>query len=848
MINKYFLIALITLVHYSAISQTINFSQELPYLPNPQISAIFDGAYDGSIGFADIDGDGDEDLLITGERTGALEGAAKLYENDGLGNFTLIEGTTFEAVSRSSLDFADIDGDGDQDVLIAGYNGNSDRVSNLYRNDGDGNFMLVSGTPFVGVSLGSVNFADVDGDDDQDVLITGNTFSLSVSNLYRNDGAGNFSLVSGTPFRKAGYSSAAFSDVDGDNDLDVLIAGDNGQNYSELYLNDGLGVFTKLNNTPFVGISDSSVAFADVDGDNDNDVLLSGSINSSQGLAALYKNDGLGNFEPPNFNFLNESGGYVIFSDVDNDGDQDFLLTAVGRLYINDGTGDFSPMTDTPFYNTIPGSSAVADVNGDGFSDIVTAGNPYCGYRSAVLYLNNTTGNFNEITGSPFKGVINGDVKFADIDNDGDLDLLYTGQSSQTDICEVVTKLFTNDGLGIFEEIVDTPFIGSFYSAVEFEDVDNDADLDVLIVGLNPSFQNSAELYLNDGAGNFSLQSSEPFTGGSYPSIVFSDIDNDLDLDVTIITDQIKVYNNNGNGHFTYNSNILFQGFYEGAVIEYLDFDNDGDQDALLAGNNISDQKITKLFRNGGSGNFSEVSNTPFLGVGKKSTITLFDFENDGDEDILIIGQNNDIEASSNLYLSDGSGNYNISPVNPFEAFNYNIVALTDIDEDGDDDLLISGTHNNNVPQSILYQNNGNGAFETVQNLPFDNVNLGGLSVGDIDSDGYPEVFLTGVLDEEIKVAKLYRNNTETLGVANTEISSNKILIYPNPANDYVTIKFSTSKNHSVIIYSIDGKPIFEKKEIGSNEFNFKFSAPTGIYIIQINSETGRESFKLIKN
>jgi len=77
------------------------------------------------------------------------------------------------------------------------------------------------------VTKGSVAFVDIDGDNDQDLLITGDSVSKKITKLYTNNGSGNFTEVTGTPFDGVHYSAIAFADVDGDNDQDVLITGNN---------------------------------------------------------------------------------------------------------------------------------------------------------------------------------------------------------------------------------------------------------------------------------------------------------------------------------------------------------------------------------------------------------------------------------------------------------------------------------------------------------------------------------------------------------------------------------------------------------------------------------------------
>jgi predicted nucleotidyltransferase len=162
----------------------------------------------------------------------------------------------FDGVQLSSIAFADVDGDNDQDVLITGLNSSLDNIAKLYTNDGTGAFTEATGIPFEGVQNGSVAFADVDGDGDMDVLITGNILLDGIAKLYRNDGSGAFAEVPDTPFEGVQNGSAAFADVDGDGDEDVLITGLNNDSdlISKLYINDGEGAFTEATDTPFEGV------------------------------------------------------------------------------------------------------------------------------------------------------------------------------------------------------------------------------------------------------------------------------------------------------------------------------------------------------------------------------------------------------------------------------------------------------------------------------------------------------------------------------------------------------------------------------------------------------------------
>jgi len=354
-------------------------------------------------------------------------------------------------------------------------------------------FEEITGTPFDGVSGGSVAFADIDNDGDQDVLITGDNILLGpIAKLYTNDGSGYFTEVGGTPFQSVAWSSIAFADIDNDNEQDVLITGQYYQGIANLYTNDGNGFFSEVLDTTFVGVFFSSIAFADIDNDNDQDVLItgrSGDLGSGQPNAILYSNDGNGFFtEITNTPFEAVSSGSVAFADIDNDSDQDVIITGSfsAKLYTNDGNGSFTEVIGTPFEEVIFSSVAFADVDNDNDQDMLIAGSLYDNSSISKLYTNNGNGIFTENIGSSFVGV--GwpvcSIAFVDNDNDGDQDVLITGSG--------IAILYTNDGNGNFTEVLDTPFEGVSGSSIAFADIDNDGDQDVLITG-----SGIAKLYRN---------------------------------------------------------------------------------------------------------------------------------------------------------------------------------------------------------------------------------------------------------------------------------------------------------------------------------------------------------------
>mgnify|MGYP003663446747 CR=1 FL=1 len=338
-----------------------------------------------SVALGDVDGDGDLDVVF-----GSLISANRLYRNDGRGNFVDVSATSLpvDADMTQAVALGDVDGDGDLD-LVCGNHGQQDR---LYENDGLGGFVDVTAgrmpadaalTPFV-------ELADLDGDGDLDMLLSGPL------RLYENNGVGQFVDVTAArlPVVVLHYGFA-LGDVDADGDLDLVAAG------YLLLRNDGSGTFTddSAGNMPVVNGNGRVTVLGDVDGDGDLDLLGNDHGFSPFGspAGALFFNDGGGSFTVGGI--FGVCGSAAALSDVDGDGDLDAILCDIwyaawsgdsdGRkyLHLNDGTGTFS-QSSTPGFAFSEGPCAVAlgDLDGDGDLDAVTANvTTSCGYDGGDL-------------------------------------------------------------------------------------------------------------------------------------------------------------------------------------------------------------------------------------------------------------------------------------------------------------------------------------------------------------------------------------------------------------------------------------------------------------------------------
>jgi hypothetical protein len=183
------------------------------------------------ISVTDYDNDGNLDFFLTGGTLStSMFPVSKLYQNDGAGHFT--EVGSFKNLSTGTSKWTDYDNDGDPDLLYDGIDSTASfGFTLLYRNDGGGLFTLMeTNLPGTG-EPGSVDWADVDNDGDPDVLLSGPV------SLMRYDGNNLFTDITQDDFPMGVPDS--FADIDNDGDPDILfIASAGGFNATTIFRND----------------------------------------------------------------------------------------------------------------------------------------------------------------------------------------------------------------------------------------------------------------------------------------------------------------------------------------------------------------------------------------------------------------------------------------------------------------------------------------------------------------------------------------------------------------------------------------------------------------------------------
>ncbi|MFN0007996.1 MAG: FG-GAP-like repeat-containing protein [Planctomycetota bacterium] len=363
-------------------------------------------------------------------------------------------------------------------------------------------------------------------------------------------------------------ASAAPADVDADGDLDLLIAGyyvvyfQSVEERLTLYRNDGRVNATTWALTPVpvdpggLYFNAADLAWGDYDNDGDPDVVV-----AAYGETALYRNDAgtlartstvlPAYLEDPGFSTLDLHS--VSWADFDNDGDLDLLLPSIdsmqgpepARLLRNDGAGVGDAWTFTDLAVPLPPAanavSAWADMDRDGDLDLMLGNvSPY-GDNFLETYRN--VGGSLQLADTALAFIRYGTADWGDVDGDGDMDIVYAGNIDLPDgTGETVVRILFGDGQGgwtpldavrTFQSPAE-PWLD--FNAVTWADYDSDGDMDLLVsgewLGMGEIFGRS-EVYANTG-GTFSLASDPlpaPIAGNAGGAFTWFDVDSDGDLD-----------------------------------------------------------------------------------------------------------------------------------------------------------------------------------------------------------------------------------------------------------------------------------------------------------------------------
>ncbi len=416
----------------------------------------------------DIENDGDLDLVSISRFANSIPNKLAVLRNDGSGGFgtaQLYAGGGFSDPDHAAV--GDLNLDGFVDLAIA--NSNNGTVEILF-NQGTGNlgppieYEVDGGTSS---GPGSIAIVNVFGNSAPELaIIASQPFIL----IMKNNGEGSF-LEYDDYFSGTGLKQVASGDLDGDDDVDFVVANEGSEDVA-VFLNLGNREVSKVANY-FGDFENTSVCLADMDADDDLDIVVGGNRvvsvlfnngkasfvsgqqylidSTSEGVAAgdlngdslpdavstngfneiaVLINAGSGSLEQPTYYPAGGNGpSSVALEDLDLDGDLDVVLTNQHTnvsVLRNNGNGVFAP-AETMIAGLRPIEADLGDINGDEFPDLVVANEDS---HDVSVFVNDGTGSFGPQNRFSVGGMFPKDVKICDMNEDGINDLVVANTGS----------------------------------------------------------------------------------------------------------------------------------------------------------------------------------------------------------------------------------------------------------------------------------------------------------------------------------------------------------------------------------------------------------------------------------
>ncbi len=370
-----------------------------------------------------------------------------------------------------------------------------------------------------------------------------------------------------------------------------------------------------LHNTSKIIDDEYGVVAADFNNDKLVDIFTCGLYENNH----LYMNTG-------NISFVDEATERGVSGKLDDKkATKEYKLGACAADFDNDGNIDL-------YVSSLNGKNKYYKNTGDGF---------FVDYT----FIANVGGEITDRTNS---------VATADVDNDNDLDIFITNETS-------TNRLFLNNGAGLFSEITFEAGVTTKYGGTgcSFADIDNDGDLDLYVTNWSTKNKLYKNLLVETLSLNF-VDITELANVGGYDytksnGVAFADIDNDADLDLFVANRKTsnKIYLNNGKGIFTDNTfELLGTDSSKSYGVIINDFDGDSYKDIYVS--NVGENQFFKNINGRKFINFTSKYNTDVKGYSTGSASA--DFDNDGDIDLYIANYIG--ESSTILINKKDSKNY----------------------------------------------------------------------------------------------------------------------------------------------------------------------------------------------
>ena len=329
-------------------------------------------------------------------------------------------------------------------------------------------------------------------------------------------------------------------------------------------------------------------------------------------------------------------------------------------------TEEFFPQLSTTGFNGALGRSRVdvGDYNGDNEYDYLLSADIGSATFRTYIYTSNsyTLSDFSVTSTDLGFNNVEGEVRWLDFDNDGDLDAFVTGWNAT----DRFSQLYENNSgwIQIANPVNGTSnFPGLDYSTISAGDFNGDGLTDILLTGFD-GISYIIHLYIRDSVnGYYTLVTDHGIPAIEVNSVDFADVDFNGSLDLLItgiyLSSPISaLLVNDGSGYFSQTHSFLGVQYGKGL---FGDYDNDGDFDVVVSGENSS-VKYSRLYQNS-SGTFIEVTGAGLPAM-MNCSLQWGDYDNDGDLDLLMYGDNATSVPEYRLFVCENTGADTFTAIN----------------------------------------------------------------------------------------------------------------------------------------------------------------------------------------